>query len=399
MSSKKQTDTSSTSNTNSTTTPNVPDWIAQPAQSMAGNINGLLAQGPAPFTPGTSALQQQANTNAGALTTSPYYGQAADAVGNVGNISADQVTGQSVLDNLSSYYNPFKDQVLNPVLNDYDQQAGMTQAAQAAAAAKNQAFQGSRYGLQAAQTTSDLARGRASTEGTLLNQMYGSATGLSAQDAANRQQAMLANQSADLSAATANQNAMLQKGQLLAGLGTNQDADARGNVALQGELGQAQTGMDNAQKQYPLTYDAQTEALLQGLNPGLFTGQTQVGTGKTTGTTTTSEDPGALGVLGTAAQIGGLFAAPFTGGLSLAAMSAAAPGSAGFGNIVSDRRLKRDVTRIGVRADGIPLYAFRYLWDRIVRYGVMAQDVLRVKPEAVIRHAAGFLMVDYGALA
>ena len=96
-----------TSNTNSTTTPNVPDWIAQPAQSMAGNINGLLAQGPAPYTPGTSALQQQANTNAGALTTSPYYtGKRRTRWEMLGNISADQVTGQSVLDNLSSWPQP-----------------------------------------------------------------------------------------------------------------------------------------------------------------------------------------------------------------------------------------------------------------------------------------------------
>ena len=52
-----------------------------------------------------------------------------------------------------------------------------------------------------------------------------------------------------------------------------------------------------------------------------------------------------------------------------------------------------------MRADGLPLYAFRYLWDRVVRFGVMAQDVLAVKPEAVIPTPSGYLMVDYGALA
>jgi hypothetical protein len=48
---------------------------------------------------------------------------------------------------------------------------------------------------------------------------------------------------------------------------------------------------------------------------------------------------------------------------------------------------------------GLPLYAFRYIWGGPVRVGVMAQDVLKVRPEAVIKGADGFLRVNYGALA
>lgn len=65
----------------------------------------------------------------------------------------------------------------------------------------------------------------------------------------------------------------------------------------------------------------------------------------------------------------------------------------------SDRRLKTAIKRIGkTRVMGLPLYAFRYIWGGPVRVGVMAQDVLRVKPEAVVK-VGGYFAVNYGALA
>ena len=63
----------------------------------------------------------------------------------------------------------------------------------------------------------------------------------------------------------------------------------------------------------------------------------------------------------------------------------------------SDRRLKRDIIRIGTWALGLPLYLFRYLWSDDVQIGVMADEVLHVKPSAVYE-VDGYLAVDYGAL-
>ena len=62
---------------------------------------------------------------------------------------------------------------------------------------------------------------------------------------------------------------------------------------------------------------------------------------------------------------------------------------------LSDRRLKRDVQRIGTAANGLPLYLFRYLWDDTPHVGVMAQDVLKVRPEAVMLMPSGFMAVNY----
>jgi polysaccharide export outer membrane protein len=66
--------------------------------------------------------------------------------------------------------------------------------------------------------------------------------------------------------------------------------------------------------------------------------------------------------------------------------------------IVSDTRLKRDIVELARRDDGIGLYRYRYLWSDQVYVGVMAQDVAKVAPEAVIRGPDGYLRVDYGRL-
>jgi hypothetical protein len=64
----------------------------------------------------------------------------------------------------------------------------------------------------------------------------------------------------------------------------------------------------------------------------------------------------------------------------------------------SDRRLKTDIVPVGRLRAGVPLYRFRYIGRKEVYVGVMAQDVLRQVPEAVITDATGFLRVDYARL-
>lgn len=63
----------------------------------------------------------------------------------------------------------------------------------------------------------------------------------------------------------------------------------------------------------------------------------------------------------------------------------------------SDRRLKRNITRIGTHALGIGLYAWEYLWGE-KSIGVMADEVESVMPDAVITHPSGFKMVNYAMI-
>jgi len=68
------------------------------------------------------------------------------------------------------------------------------------------------------------------------------------------------------------------------------------------------------------------------------------------------------------------------------------------GILLSDARLKRDITRIGQLDDDLSLYSFRYLWSDTVYVGVMAQEVALVMPSAVVKGDDGYLRVDYGKL-
>ena len=64
----------------------------------------------------------------------------------------------------------------------------------------------------------------------------------------------------------------------------------------------------------------------------------------------------------------------------------------------SDRRLKTGISKIGEYMDGVNLYLFNYIWSDDPQIGVMADEVKKVIPEAVIRHESGYDFVDYGAI-
>lgn len=62
---------------------------------------------------------------------------------------------------------------------------------------------------------------------------------------------------------------------------------------------------------------------------------------------------------------------------------------------ISDRRMKRDIVRIGTHENGLPIYSFRYLDSDGVNIGFMADEVEKVHPEAVFERADGYKMVNY----
>jgi hypothetical protein len=62
----------------------------------------------------------------------------------------------------------------------------------------------------------------------------------------------------------------------------------------------------------------------------------------------------------------------------------------------SDRRLKEDIAPVGALFDGTPVYGFRYKGAPAYHIGLMAQDVEKITPEAVIE-INGYKAVDYRA--
>lgn len=97
---------------------------------------------------------------------------------------------------------------------------------------------------------------------------------------------------------------------------------------------------------------------------------------------------GLFGLAGTGASI----AAPYLMGPAAAAGGSAAPFATNF--VWSDRRLKCGIRRIGTLRNGIPLYAYRFIWGGPRQIGVMADEARRVRPKAV-RRLGLFDAVDY----
>ncbi len=73
-------------------------------------------------------------------------------------------------------------------------------------------------------------------------------------------------------------------------------------------------------------------------------------------------------------------------------------GNGGGGGTRSDFRLKHNLIRVGTTVYGLPLYDFEYNFRPGTFEGVMAQDVLKVKPEAVSIGQDGFYRVNYDML-
>jgi len=63
----------------------------------------------------------------------------------------------------------------------------------------------------------------------------------------------------------------------------------------------------------------------------------------------------------------------------------------------SDRRLKTNIKLLGIRADGLGIYSYDYVWGGS-QTGVMADEVAILKPEALGPVLGGYATVNYGAL-
>lgn len=271
------------SNTNSsmtqTTTPNVPDWVLGPSQQFASNITDLAKTDPASLVPGQNDLQNQAAAGAANLSGSPWnFNAAADTTRAMMGKATPQVQSASLLDNLQSYYNPFKQQIIDPVQADLAASEGQTRAAQdlAIAGGGAGAFGGSGAALAKSLTNGELDRARGATMGNLYQSMFNTSTGLSGQDAQRRQDASTSN--AQLTLADQQQKAQLA--QQLANLSTQFDANNRANIDTQSTVGGTDRAITQEQALAPFSMQDALNKLLQGLNPSMYVGQTTTGSSK-----------------------------------------------------------------------------------------------------------------------
>lgn len=369
---------------NSVSTP----WTGQ--QPYLGNLFNQAQGAYYQYEPNASAsvagftpMQQQAMQTTQNVANGTNFGNASGVNNAAGSFNTNLLNGNYLNSNPanSELASIAGGSQLNPNSNPYMQ--GMANAAntniinayQTATAPQNTSeFEGSgRYGSGAMMNSQNMAQqGLATQLANAQNNLYG-----------GMYQTNEANQLGALGQQSNNYNTAAQ--QQLSGL-----YSAPNTV---NSINSAGTNLYNMGGNQQALTQSQINAPFQLLNDysNLIQGQ-YGGTTSTTQPYYTNQLAGGLGGAASGAAIGSMLGPWGTAG-------GAAIG--GLMGAFSDRRLKRDIERIGTRlANGLPLYRYRYVWDdpQVSRIGVMADEVSGVAPWAVWRDPSGFDKVDYSAI-
>lgn len=334
--------------------------------------------------------------NQGRPPVSPVTGTAT----NINRGDVRDLTPRSLLDtDLGAYQNPFQSQVIDNSLNDLNRARQLQIQSDQDAAIGRGAFGGSRSALLESETNRNFAEQAGKLSSNLRSQGFDRATSLAGQDIgrdfsaqqmmsdADRQVAManagygnqfgLANLDAQNRAAFMRPELDMRNRQFQAGLLGNQLSDQYKSLGLLSGSGLQQQqlqqrGMDAGYNEFmrAIGYGPQQLGLMaQGISAM-----------PNSSTTTQGRDTGAGDVLGTAAQLYGMYL------------------------LGSDERMKKDITFVG-KEKGHNIYTWNWKdeakeigWDKFPTIGVLAQEVKKYMPEAVTKNANGYYMVNYGVL-
>lgn len=339
----------------------------------------------------------------GAITATPTT---AAQVGAPSNVNAGMLSSTD----LSPYMNPFQNDVINASIADNERARQMAQVSDSQRATAAGAFGGSRSGVSSALTNGEYDRNNQSNIAGLNAANFTQAQGAATNDI-NRQ--LGADQYNNTNAINANQynaNNQQNTGQFnatqdmnaqqnsfanqLASAGLTLNAagqivslnnagltDAATRAGILGSVGdvnqqQQQSQLDSAYQEFlrQQGFGAQQQGILNAAL-GLLPNQQTVTTNGT-GTNQTKTNSGFGGILSSLGSI--------------------ASGAA----MLSDVRTKSDVQTIGHDAKGRRWVSFRYNWEAPGTYheGVIAQEVLKTDPDAVIMGDDGLYRVYYDKL-
>jgi len=374
-----------------------------------GEYEGLISRPrdiPIEQTAGLTPLQIQARQASQDLGQfAPYIDQARgmieEGAGTVsGGLGALQRAEQSGIGatqmydprSASMFYDPYEDQVVQQTLQDINRAAAQQDIGLRDRAISQGAFGGSRGRISQEELARQTGRGAAEAVGALRSQGFGRAQDAARQsfEAQQGRQAGLANLQSGLGsqqAALGGQQAAL--GQGIAGLGQQGQGMLGSQINMLNQLGaQGQATQQAAlSRQYgaaqqlaaePMQRLQQGQALLAGSPMGGISGGT-----------------------GTSAYQRGVYQQPTALGQAVGAAGTLLTGIGTFKHGSSDIDLKENITKIGELEPGIGWYT----WDWNDKgkaigaeaeptEGVLAQEVLEVKPDAVVVKD-GYYAVDY----
>lgn len=399
---------STTETKNTTSTPNA--GVANAANQNLDYVQGLESAGFKPYTgqqvANFSPLQNASFNMTAGIANNGTAPAATNLINSYANAPASSVTPNTISSAMSPYMNQYVMQALAPQLRQMDISNAATNAATNAQATGSGAFGDARTGIEQANNAFNQNVQREGVIGNAYNQAFNTAIGAGAQDVSNN----LTAQTTNANLAETALNRALGGANALEGLQNQQLGVANAeNTAGQQQTAQQQAELTAQYNQWLMAqqYPFQTAALL---NNTVQTGAQAM----PASTTQTTQQPNNSG-WALAGSLAGAALAPFTGGLSLgipAALAAgsAIPGAMGATSVggpsgpapltFSDRDLKENIVQVGEMKDGTPIYTYRYFDDpeNVTRIGLMAQDVEKRNPAAVVEAwPGGAKMVNYEA--
>ena len=288
------------------------------------------------------------------------------------------VKPMSLLDaDIGAYQNPFTEQVIDNTLDDLNDARLMQLQRDQDAAIGRGAFGGSRSALLEAETNKNFFDQAGDITSKLRSQGFDRATNLAGQDIGRQYDADRFMAGLDRDVAFQNPMLDMQNRSFQANLFGNQLADQYQNFGLLSGIGNQQQGLNQA------GLDFGYNEFLRGYDDPFkrFSLLTGAASGMPVSSTTTSQKKTGLGdVLGTGAELWALK------------------------TIMSDERLKENIKPIGISENGHNVYTWDWndkakeLGVNDPTIGVIAQEVKKYMPEAVIKNDNGYYMVNYGAL-
>lgn len=204
--------------------------------------------------------------------TQGAYGSAMNTAQGVAGYNPSQVQAGSFLNgNIDAYMNPYQQQVIDTTMGDIDRQRQMAITGNQASATQAGAYGGSRHGVVDSLTNEAAMRQSASTAAQLRQAGYGQASDMMNTDMARSMQAQQLNQAAGTQGAALNLDAANAYGNMAS---QNQQAGLQQAAALQASgqsqqqyqqaLYDAQRGIYNEQRDYPLQQLNIRSGALQG---------------------------------------------------------------------------------------------------------------------------------------
>jgi hypothetical protein len=363
------------SKSKTTQTVSLPAWQEQQMQELYAAGKGLAGQ---PFVPYTGPMVagfnpdqlRQFEATRGLFETGMQYDPLTglQQLAQAPTPTVGQVPSLLQAD-IAAYQSPYQQQVIDQTMADIQRQADIARGLAQSRAIGAGAFGGSRSALLEAESQRPFIEQMARTAAQQREAGFGQALRMAESDIARQQQMEQFIPQFQL-------QAQAQQAGLLG------DIQAQ-NLARLGLLGQV-GGLQQALQQQGIQAARGEFERALAYGPQQF-GLLQAGTGTPlTSTTTSSRDRGL-------SEIGNLLA------------GAGTAYGAFFGG--SDKRMKKDIKFLR-KEKGHNIYSWNWNdkaksigWDKYPTIGVMAQEVMKYMPEAVVKDENGYLLVNYGELA